>query len=279
MIEQLAEHGVIPADLTPTLTKNARVENPIASSDSPFASPRSSVSPPGYSSPLSSPPPYEEADSSDDNTQPTIKNPAEISNSKTLDIDIRWTVLCDLFLVLIADSVYDARSRVLLERVGEMLGVPWLGIYKFEKRVTDALEIQESAQQNWSEEEHMENRRKAARNKRFAMMGLATIGGGLVIGLSGGLLAPMIGAGLAAGFTTIGVGGTGAFLAGAGGTALIASSAVASGSAIGAKASYNRTKSVGIFEYRPLHNAKRVNLIITVSGWVFGNEKMKAHEG
>ncbi|PWW78786.1 DUF726-domain-containing protein [Tuber magnatum] len=227
MIEQLAEHGVIPADLTSALTKNARS---------------------------------------------AVKDLTEISNSETLDIDIRWTVLCDLFLVLIADSVYDARSRVLLERVGEMLGVPWLDIYKFEKRVTDALEIQESAQQNWNEEEHMENRRKAARNKRFMMMGLATIGGGLVIGLSGGLLAPVIGAGLAAGFTTIGVGGTGAFLAGAGGTALIASSAVASGSAIGAKASYNRTKSVGIFEYRPLHNAKRVNLIITVSGWMNGIE-------
>ncbi|CUS10187.1 unnamed protein product [Tuber aestivum] len=268
MIEQLAEHGVIPADLTPTLTENARVENPIASS----ASLRSSVAPPSHPSPLSNPPPYKAADDNDGDTHSAVKDPTEISNSKTLDIDIRWTVLCDLFLVLIADSVYDARSRVLLERVGEMLGVPWLDIYKFEKRVTDALEIQESAQQNWNEEEHMENRRKAARNKRFMMMGLATIGGGLVIGLSGGLLAPVIGAGLAAGFTTIGVGGTGAFLAGAGGTALIASSAVASGSAIGAKASYNRTKSVGIFEFRPLHNAKRVNLIITVSGWMNGIE-------
>jgi hypothetical protein len=264
MIEQLAEHGVMSADLTPALTKNARVQNPIAaSSASPASSPRNS-NVPQYSSPLSSPPPYKEVD---DGALPSeVQDPTELSDTRTLDIDIRWTVLCDLFLVLIADSVYDARSRVLLERVGAMLGVTWLDIYKFEKRVTDALEIQESAQQNWSEEEHMENRRKAARNMRFMMMGLATIGGGLVIGLSGGLLAPVIGAGLAAGFTTIGVGGTGAFLAGAGGTALIASSAVASGSAIGARAGYNRTQSVKIFEYRPLHNAKRGNLIITVSG-------------
>lgn len=262
MIEQLAEHGVMPADLTPALAKNARVQNPIAAS-TPASSPRNS-NVPQHASPLASPPPYKEVD---DNAVPSeVQDPAELSSARTLDIDVRWTVLCDLFLVLIADSVYDARSRSLLERVGAMLNVTWLDIYKFEKRVTDALEIQESAQQNWSEEEHMENRRKAARNMRFMMMGLATIGGGLVIGLSGGLLAPVIGAGLAAGFTTIGVGGTGAFLAGAGGTALIASSAVASGSAIGARASYNRTQSVKIFEYRPLHNAKRVNLIITVSG-------------
>ena len=54
-----------------------------------------------------------------------------------------------------------------------------------------------------------------ALKKRYMMMGLATVGGGLVIGLSAGLLAPVIGAGLAAGFTTIGVAGTSGFLAGA----------------------------------------------------------------
>lgn len=251
MIEQLAEHGVMSSDLTPTLLKNSRVNNPMAGSPGGSESVLEAEAPPPYEPGIGDP--------------PSVQSPTQLSG-QTLDIDIRWTVLCDLFLVLIADSVYDARSRVLLERVGVMLSVPWLDICKFEKRVTDALEIQESTEQNWSEKEHMENRMKKARNMRFMMMGLATIGGGLVIGLSGGLLAPVIGAGLAAGFTTIGVAGTGTFLAGAGGTALIASSMVASGAAIGGKASYNRTKGVTTFEYRPLHNAKRVNLIITVSG-------------
>lgn len=191
-----------------------------------------------------------------------------------IDIDLRWTVLCDLFLVLIADSVYDARARVLLERVGLMFGVSWLDICKFEKRVTDALEMQDSNEQNWTEKEHLEARRKAARTKRFMMLGLATVGGGLVIGLSGGLLAPVIGLGLAAGFTTIGVAGTTGFLAGAGGTAMIASGAAISGSYIGGKAGFNRMKSVQTFEFRPLHNAKRVNLIITVSGWVFSRQSL-----
>ena len=45
-------------------------------------------------------------------------------------------------------------------------------------------------------------------------------GGGLVIGLSAGLLAPVIGAGLGAAFTTIGITGTTGFLAGAGGAAV-----------------------------------------------------------
>lgn len=263
MIEQLSEHGVLPADLTPTLMNNSRVHNPMAASTTSSPSPSS---PRTSSDPPASPPPYTPTAPPD---TPAVQSPTQL-HSQTLDIDIRWTVLCDLFLVLIADSVYDARSRVLLERVGASLGIPWLDICRFEKRVTDALSIQESAEQNWSEKEHMENRMKKARNMRFMMMGLATIGGGLVIGLSGGLLAPVIGAGLAAGFTTIGVAGTGTFLAGAGGTALIASGMVVSGATIGGKASYNRTKSVETFEYRPLHNAKRVNLIITVSGWMNG---------
>lgn len=274
MIEQLGEHGVLPSDLTPTLMKNSRVANPMASTPT-NGTPRSSVYSPrtpidsrklsfsSMKSPTAPPPAYEDTVVDD---MPDVRTPSQLPESKTLDIDIRWTVLCDLFLVLIADSVYDARSRVLMERVGQMMDVPWMGICKFEKRVTDALEMQEATEQNWSEKEHLENRERQARNKRYMMLGLATVGGSLVIGLSGGLLAPMIGAGLAAGFTTIGVAGTGSFLAGVGGTAMIATGATVSGGYIGGRAGFNRTKAVRTFEFRPLHNAKRVNLIVTVSG-------------
>lgn len=276
MIEQLVEHGVLPSDLTPALMQNSRVHNPMAGPSSPpppsQSSSRESVCS-GSSSPvrgsrssISSPsaalPEYKDTDLED------TKTLSQLPQTKTIDIDLRWTVLCDLFLVLIADSVYDARARVLLERVGKTFDVSWLDICKFEKRVSDALEMQESAEQTWTEQEHLDARAKQARTKRIVMLGLATVGGGLVIGLSGGLLAPVIGAGLAAGFTTIGVAGTSGFLAGAGGTALIASGAAISGSVIGGKAGFNRTKSVQTFEFKPLHNAKRVNLIVTVSGWV-----------
>lgn len=100
------------------------------------------------------------------------------------------------------------------------------------------------------------------------MMGIATVGGGLVIGLSAGLMAPVIGAGLAAGFTAIGVSGTSGFLAGVGGLAVITSGSAAAGSFMGGKAANRRLGSVKTFEYRPLHNNKRANLIVTVSGWM-----------
>ncbi|KAF2674336.1 DUF726-domain-containing protein [Microthyrium microscopicum] len=200
-----------------------------------------------------------------------VQDPSEFSEARSLDVDIRWTVLCDLFLVLIADSIYDSRSRRLLELIGSYLDVSVEDICRFEKRVTDALEMQEAAnKENWNEEEHMEDRKKRNRNKRLVMMGLATVGGGLVIGLSAGLLAPVIGAGLAAGFTTFGVAGTGSFLAGAGGAAIITTTGIVTGSNIGFKASERRTGAVQTFEYRPLHNNKRVNLIVTVAGWLTG---------
>jgi hypothetical protein len=275
MIEQLSSHGVVPQDLTPVLMANARVRNPMAAGKEA----RSSVSSPSSrpASVVSSrteqaaepPPPYSVEDDSE--LTATVRTPSQMPTTQKIDIDIRWTVLCDLFLVLIADSIYDARSRLLLERVAKDLEISWLDICRFEKKVTDALEMQANAEkENWNEEEHMENRRKLALKRRYMMMGLATVGGGLVIGLSAGLLAPVIGIGLATGLTTIGIGGTSGFLAGAGGAAIITSSAAASGGIIGVRAANRRTGAVKTFEYRPLHNNKRVNLIVTVSGWMTG---------
>ncbi|KAH8591339.1 hypothetical protein B0O99DRAFT_690700 [Bisporella sp. PMI_857] len=279
MIEQLADHGVMPADLTPALMANSRVKNPMAeevSDKDSVKSPRPSTSSSyGYRSPnledeeaAKPPPAYQEHEGDD---LPEVRTPSQLPTTANIDIDLRWTVLCDLFLTLIADSVYDARSRVLLEKVGQNMEVSWLEICRFEKRVTDALEMQQAAEkENWNEDEHKEARRKMALNKRYLMMGLATVGGGLVIGLSAGLLAPVIGAGLAAGFTTIGVAGTSGFLAGTGAAAIITSAAATSGGIIAIRAADRRTGAVKTFEYRPLHNNKRVNLIVTVSGWMTG---------
>ena len=94
---------------------------------------------------------------------------------KDVTLDIRWTVLCDLFLIIIANSVYDARSRVLLENVAGKLGLGWLDIVKFESRVTEALEIQEGIEKLESQDV-IDERNKAGRRKRYMMMGLATLG-------------------------------------------------------------------------------------------------------
>jgi len=288
MVEQLGDHGVLPSDLTHSLRQNARVKNPkMASETSSLSSARPSVSttrptsasekhssstslsvPLTPGTPEPAPPPAYEEHTAD---QLTIQDASELTG-KSIDLDLRWTVLCDLFLLLIADGSYDARSRTLLELVGAALSLDWREICRFEKRITDALEMQEQAdKENWNEDEHMKSREKAARNKRLMVMGLCTVGGGLVIGLSAGMLAPVIGAGLAAGFTGIGIAGTGGFLGGTGAAALIGTTGTLVGGSIGMKTSDRRTGAVKEFEYRPLFNNKRVNLIVTVSGWMTGN--------
>ena len=193
MIETLGEHGLTAMDLAPALMTTHTVANPEydpvearraqgqakAQEDEPVTC---TAVPPSVS--------ISEEDRIRDSTRlqttANILNPTEsvqvpgVSTSlsttdKDITLDIRWTVLCDLFLLLIADSVYDARSRVLLENVATKLGLGWLDVARFEKRVTDALEIEEGAQ-NLEAQEVLEGRMKAAKKKRYVMMGLATIG-------------------------------------------------------------------------------------------------------
>ena len=281
MIEQLAEHGVQPADLAPPLKLNSKVNNPMADADAePRSSSASMTSPKINGDDVKSPTqqsvseqsmPSETSELSDHEDVPQVHTPSQMTHDAKIDLDLRWTVLCDLFLVLVSDAAYDARSRVLLERVGAAMDISWVQICRFEKRVIDALEMQEEKdKENWNEDEHLEARRKQGLKHKYMVMGLATVGGGLVIGLSAGLLAPVIGAGLAAGFTTIGVTGTAGFLGGVGGAAMITSAATAAGGTIAIRASNRRTGHVKTFEYRPLHNNKRLNLIVTISGWMSG---------
>ncbi|KAI1615098.1 hypothetical protein EDD37DRAFT_393324 [Exophiala viscosa] len=267
MIEQLASHGVQPADLVTPLMHNAKVENPMANSKEALQQPEIPPKRNSTTSTKSS----NLKDAEDGEEVPEVHLPEDMPQTKQIELDLRWTVLCDLFLVLISSSEYDARSRRLLERVASTMKITWTQICRFEKRVIDALEMQEDEiKENWDESEHLEKRRKLGLKRKYMVMGLATVGGGLVIGLSAGLLAPVIGAGLAAGFTTIGVTGTAGFLGGVGGAALITSAATAAGGTIAVRASDRRTGHVKTFEYRPLHNNKRLNLILTVSGWMTG---------
>lgn len=184
---------------------------------------------------------------------------------KTITLDIRWTILCDLFLALIADSVYDSRSRVLLGRIADLLGLSWMDVIRFERRLTEALEIQEGIAKK-ENNDVLELRAKMDKKKRYMMMGLATLGGGLVIGLSAGLLAPVIGAGIGGALAGVGVSGATTFLGGAGGAAVITTGGVLTGSSIGGRGMARRTKHVEKFDFMPLHNNKRLNAFITIPG-------------
>jgi hypothetical protein len=246
MIETLSCHGLEYSDLAKTFDKNVTIENHL-----------------------------KDGENHDDDLKLINVNKTELVDDQTIEIDIKWTLICDLFLILLESSVYDSRSRTLLIHFAQSIGITKLEVYQFERRITDSLEVDEAFEiinnnQTWNESDILKEHKKKQRNSKIIKIALATAAGGLVIGLSAGALAPVIGAGLAAGLTTIGIGGTGGFLAGAGGTAIIATGGVMSGMRAGKNAMSHRVGSVKTFEFIPLHNNRRVNLIITVSGWMSG---------
>jgi hypothetical protein len=191
MINSLADNGVQDMDLVPALMVTHTIANP-------EYDPAETREQAGNEQKQNGKSGEEMAGDSNDravtsiapsaSTQATVDDLAETAKSSTpvvatslsstdenVTLDIRWTILCDLFLILTADSMYDARSRVLLEMVASKLDLGWLDVVKFERRVTEAMEIQEDIEK-MEQQEVVEVRRKVARNKRYMMMGLATIG-------------------------------------------------------------------------------------------------------
>ncbi|PVF96051.1 DUF726-domain-containing protein [Serendipita vermifera] len=304
MIESLAMHGVTAMDLVPTLMTTHTVANPEYDpveaqrvkdekeieearereergdeddEDEP-QTPHATSTPNPRLNDMSEPSSRQVKDEVRFQTTANVMQPSKSvevpgvsthlsSIDKDVTLDIRWTILCDLFLILIADSVYDARSRVMLENVASKLGLGWSEVIRFEKRVTEALEIEEG-EDSLDSREAIENRIKAGKRRRYMMMGLATIGGGLVIGLSAGLVAPLIGLGLAGALGTVGISAGATALTSAGGVAVITTTGVLTGSGIAVRGMARRTQYVRTFELMPLHNNKRVNCILTVPGFM-----------
>ena len=211
MIETLGNHGIEAKDLVPPLMTTHTVANPeydpvearkqaeireaeaslklseLAEDDSADISDGSRPSP---SPDVNSTPKSDSSSKSGDQqpVQTTVRVLEDTSEAmmpgvsthlsaadENVTLDIRWTVLCDLFLILIADSVYDARSRVLLENVALKLGLGWLDLVKFERRVTEALEIQEDLEK-LEQAAVIEDVKKNSKKRRYMMLGLATLG-------------------------------------------------------------------------------------------------------
>lgn len=270
MIESLAAHNLLAEDLTPCLKQIQKVTE------------SGEITQEVYNKESES---FEPASTSDVNTEGNVVDSYEVEVdelhedipttkelNQSLEVDVKWTIMCDLFLILLVDGEYDSRARTLLTLVACKLGVTGNEVAQFERKVTDVLQIDDSADQDWTEEDIIENRRRKALRRKYAYVGLATVGGGLVIGLSGGLLAPLVGAGLAGALGTIGIAGTSGFLAGVGGSVIITTASTAIGAHVGSKSMLRRVGHVKTFEFRPIYNNNRANLVIAVSGWMTGKD-------
>ncbi|XP_010137690.1 PREDICTED: transmembrane and coiled-coil domain-containing protein 4 [Buceros rhinoceros silvestris] len=169
----------------------------------------------------------------------------------------------DLLSFSLRDGYYDARARVLICHITWLLRIPLEELEVLEESLLESLKEQKEEESETAEasRKRKERRRKL---KRYLLIGLATVGGGTVIGLTGGLAAPLVAAGAA---TVIGSAGAAAL----GSTAGIAVMASLFGAAGAGLTGYKMKKRVGAieeFEFLPLTEGKQLHITIAITGWL-----------
>ncbi|XP_073511661.1 transmembrane and coiled-coil domain-containing protein 4 [Phyllobates terribilis] len=169
----------------------------------------------------------------------------------------------DLVSFCLRDGYYDARSRVLISHVSWLLRVPPETVELSEESMMLSLK---KYTEEPSESEQASRRKKESRKKmkRYLLIGLATVGGGTVIGLTGGLAAPLVAAGAA---TIIGSAGA-AVLGSTAGIAIMASLFGAAGAGLTGYKMKKRVGAIEEFEFLPLTGGRQLHICIAVTGWL-----------
>ncbi|CAG6021101.1 unnamed protein product [Menidia menidia] len=171
-------------------------------------------------------------------------------------------IIQDLVSFSVKDGQYDARARVLIRHVSCLLRVSPRQLEEFEATLGERL--REAGEESEEESSRRLKRERGRKLRRYLLIGLATVGGGTVIGVTGGLAAPLVAAGAGA---VLGAGGAAA-LGSATGIAIMASLFGAAGAGL---TGYKMNKCVGAieeFEFLPLTSGKHLHLTIAVTGWL-----------
>nr|XP_054396569.1 transmembrane and coiled-coil domain-containing protein 4 isoform X4 [Pongo abelii] len=158
---------------------------------------------------------------------------------------------------------YDARARVLVCHMTSLLQVPLEELDVLEETFLESLkEIkEEESEMAEASRKKKENRRKW---KRYLLIGLATVGGGTVIGVTGGLAAPLVAAGAA---TIIGSAGAAA-LGSAAGIAIMTSLFGAAGAGLTGYKMKKRVGAIEEFTFLPLTEGRQLHITIAITGWL-----------
>ncbi|ERF68402.1 hypothetical protein EPUS_03720 [Endocarpon pusillum Z07020] len=171
----------------------------------------------------------------------------------------RTLIVHALFLLLLSLEHYNAPSRVLLLHVVSSLKLPLKTFEQDESTVAKGL--LEAAKELTADEE---TKKKAEANKesRKWKVGLATAAGAAVIGISGGMAAPLVSAGVGTIMGSLGLGATAA----AGYLGSVAGSAVVVGGLFGAYGGRmtgqmmdHYAREVEDFEFLPVHSRNRTS--------------------
>nr|KAJ3421114.1 hypothetical protein HK105_004453 [Polyrhizophydium stewartii] len=229
MIENLAEHGLLPSDLSTGLLSDAKKALAQLEQDQERRQ-------------------RAEQDALDRGL-PLVSDDAAMDSGPS---DVRYTILSHLFILSISDGHYDARARTIMRTIAKDMEIPYLDLVKLEGVIADQLRIYENHEAVKPDGEVVGQRNKVEGRNRWLLAGLATLAG---------LAAPFIGAGIGAALTTFGVtgaAGVSTFMAGTGGLAIITTGGVLTGGGMSGVKMMKRTRGIEEFEFLALEDALRI---------------------
>jgi hypothetical protein len=226
----------------------------------------------------------DEAGVNEDTVFRELYPPVETVLSK-LDQEKRTLVLHSLVLIMLSLESYSAHSRILLLHLTSSLGLKLSALKKDEETVARGL--LEAASQQLNADAETKKAAESSSSSRKWKVGLAGVAGAALIGVTGGLAAPLLAAGIGSVMGGLGLGATAA----AGYLGTLASSSVLVGGLFGAygakmtsKAMDDYAREVEDFGFIPIHHFsrprklekefRRLRVAIAISGWLTSKEEV-----
>ena len=204
---------------------------------------------------------------------------------KQLPVEAKLNIINSLLLLLLSLKYYGAYSRTLLVHISSSLGLSTKDLAEQEIKVAKGLII--SVKEMSGEEE---KKAKAEKNKtsRRWKVGLASVAGAALIGVTGGLAAPLVAAGLGAVMGTLGLGAVAGYLGAVAGSSVIVGGIFgAYGARMSGRVMQRYTQEVEDFAFIPVRSAQipstedekaspspdhRLRVTIGISGWLTSEE-------
>ncbi|KAH9905916.1 DUF726-domain-containing protein [Xylariomycetidae sp. FL2044] len=201
---------------------------------------------------------------------PTIETPL-----RKMTKEKRVLILHSVFLLMLSLEHYRAHSRTLLLYLTTSLGLSFTMLSQDESKVAEGLL---AAAENMSAEEETKKRAEENKTARRIKMGVAGVAGAALIGITGGLAAPFLAAGVGTVLGGIGLGATvtaGYLGALAGSGVLVGSLFGAYGARMTSQAMEKYTRDVEDFAFVPIQDTqdrdggtRRLRVAIGISGWL-----------
>ncbi|OLN81783.1 putative membrane protein C6F6.13c 2 [Colletotrichum chlorophyti] len=138
------------------------------------------------------------------------------SRFTSIPIEDRKEVLSCLLLLILSTGSYSAHSRVLALYLTSAFELPLSTLNTEETEIAKSLIESSTAAENqkatMSAEAEAAKRRQENQSKRFWKVGLASVAGAAVIGITGGLAAPVVAGAIGGLMGSVGLGGVASFL-------------------------------------------------------------------